>query len=97
MNEIYCGNNKLISNRRGNRYECFRKGVGVGLNKKELEIYLPITKSKIYCGNKDLPTNYSKFGTPSECLQKGVGVGKKIALEAELQKLIDTIDNLLLL
>jgi hypothetical protein len=31
---------------------------------------------KIYCGSKcNLPTNYTRFGTPYECLVKGIGVG----------------------
>lgn len=85
---MYCGNNRkhkdVLSGEKkiGSRYDCFRKGVGIGLN---LPLdpdydgeYEPIDKRKIYCGkNKKLPPGYSYLGNPSICLRKGVGVGKK--------------------
>ena len=89
MGDIYCGNNFL--NRRltngelslGNRSDCFRKGVGKGLNmdydpsfKGPFE---PIVDDKYYCGNSNnLPEGYNSFGSLSNCLQKGVGVGKRM-------------------
>ncbi len=87
--KIYCGNNSLhksLSNGFvvGTRYECFRKGVGVGLNmpldEDYNQPYEKIDKTRIYCGGKELPVGYDRFGTTGECLRKGVGVGKlKIA------------------
>ena len=36
----------------------------------------PIIKPKSYCGDGNvLPDGYDKFGTPYECLKKGVGIG----------------------
>lgn len=86
---MYCGNNQrhpdLISGekRLGTRYECFKKGVGVGLNlpvdTSYIARYVPIDRTKIYCGNRRRrPDGYDKLGNLGECLRKGVGVGKKI-------------------
>lgn len=86
---IYCGNNKnnpkLLNGEQipGTRYQCFKKGVGIGKNMPpsiDDTDYSPLyVKEKIFCGNGNtVPQGYDKLGIPSECLQKGVGVGKKI-------------------
>jgi hypothetical protein len=85
---IYCGNNQLdpdLINGNlilGSRYKCFKKGIGKGLNlpydPKFAEDYLPIEDKKLYCGqNEILPNGYNDFGNLSQCLQKGVGIGKR--------------------
>jgi hypothetical protein len=83
--ETYCGNNayELENKRLGSRYECFRKGVGVGLNLPIVpERYEPIDRYRVYCGNaRRLPQGYNVMGTRADCLRKGVGVGKKMAAE----------------
>lgn len=83
--ETYCGNNayELENKRLGSRYDCFRKGVGVGLNLPIVpERYEPIDRYRVYCGNaRRLPEGYNIMGTRADCLRKGVGVGKKIAAE----------------
>jgi hypothetical protein len=83
--ETYCGNNayELENKRLGSRYDCFRKGVGVGLNLPIVpERYEPIDRYRVYCGNaRRLPPGYNIMGTRADCLRKGVGVGKKIAAE----------------
>ena len=89
MSNIYCGNNRLDTKLTsgqytiGTRYQCLKKGVGVGLNlpidRNMLNEYEPIDMFKIYCGNiQILPQGYDKLGSPQECHRKGVGVGKKI-------------------
>jgi len=32
-------------------------------------------KEKVYCGTRDLPDDYDRYGSRYECLRKGVGVG----------------------
>ncbi len=92
--DIYCGNNRLNNNlvngnsRLGNRYECFKKGLGKGLSLPIDENYRngyePIDNTRIYCGNREeLPENYDRFGNLPHCLQKGIGVGKRIKIENE--------------
>jgi hypothetical protein len=89
MTQIYCGNNArnraLVSGdvKLGTRYGCLRKGIATGLNmKKDYEYrgeYVPIDKTVIYCGNKRrIPNGYDRFGSLPQCLQKGVGIGKRI-------------------
>ena len=84
----YCGNNRLnrelLNNTKilGTRYKCLQIGIGKGLNlpldNDYLGDYDPIDDTKIYCGKKEeLPENYDKFGSLSECLRKGVGIGKR--------------------
>ena len=102
---IYCGNNRLNNNvvngtsLIGNRYHCFKKGVGKGLSlpidENYRNDYEPIDNTRIYCGNKeDLPDNYDRFGNLSHCLQKGIGVGKKIKIEREENNIdAGTIEN----
>jgi len=85
---IYCGNNALDSDvvngtsQLGTRYSCMRKGIGTGMNlpydAKYAGEYEPIDNRKIYCGNVDnLPGGYDRFGNLSQCLQKGVAIGKR--------------------
>jgi hypothetical protein len=86
---IYCGNNRASLELRkkgtkiGNRYDCFRKGVGVGLNLDYDPTYstrfVPIDARKIYCGKLTrLPEGYHIMGNNPICLQKGIGVGKTL-------------------
>lgn len=86
MSLKYCGNNRYVLERPnvvlGTRYECFRKGVGVGRNlprPQNPERYSPIDRERIFCGkSRRLPPNYDMIGTRGECLRKGVGVGKRL-------------------
>ncbi len=81
---IYCGNNyndkrlKKKGWRIGTNYECLRKGIGVGKNLPPYkEKYNPIDRRKFYCGKKRrAPSGYFAKGSPSKCLQIGIGVGK---------------------
>lgn len=80
---MYCGNNANVNIPRGTRYQCLKKGIGVGKNlplDKDYGIpYAPIVNRGVYCGNDAvLPPNYLIFGAPSECLQIGVGIGKQM-------------------
>jgi len=84
----YCGNNALFpdllngNKQLGTRYQCFKKGLGKGLN---LPVdpnyngpYNPIDPARVYCGNQNaLPAGYDRMGNLSECLRKGIGVGKR--------------------
>ena len=87
---IYCGNNlndsKLTAGTHniGTNYQCLRKGIGVGINlpydPEYSRVYTPIDNRKFYCGKSThLPAGrgYFAIGSPSKCLQKGVGIGKK--------------------
>jgi len=83
---MYCGNNayELENKRLGSRFECFRRGVGVGLNLPVVEElpYEAIDRYRVYCGNgRTLPEGYNVMGRRSECLRKGVGVGKRLAAD----------------
>lgn len=88
MSGIYCGNNSENTNlkngtvRLGNRYSCLRKGIGKGLHEPKDPAYAgsysPIDKRKVYCGKTPtLPENYDLMGSLPQCLQKGIGVGKR--------------------
>lgn len=91
---MYCGNNRL--NRRvlsgevviGNRYDCFRRGVGLGLKMPidlDDEYYEPLDDKRVYCGKSSiLPAGYDSVGNLPTCLIKGVGVGKRITREKGL-------------
>lgn len=85
---MYCGNNslnsELVSGRTtlGTRYGCLRKGIGKGMympyDPSYSQPYAPIDNTIVYCGNKNnLPLKYDRFGNLPECLQKGIGIGKK--------------------
>jgi len=92
---IYCGNNQkspqLIQNGGdcvlGTNWLCLRKGIGHGLHSPiDLEFlnYEPIDPpEKIYCGNPPLPDRYERFARRHNCLQKGIGIGKRIRLQRE--------------
>jgi hypothetical protein len=86
---IYCGNNALDPRLLdgtyiiGRRYDCLRKGVGIGLHMPLDPAfsmpYAQIVPDKIYCGNADVcPDEYDRLGTLHGCVQKGVGVGRSI-------------------
>ena len=88
MNKIYCGNNALDPELLagdiilGTRYTCLKRGIGQGLHlpldQKYTRGYEPIDKRRIYCGNKaKLPKSYYSMGNLPQCLQKGIGIGKK--------------------
>ena len=92
MSNIYCGNNlknsRLLNKELlpGSRYNCLRKGVGIGRNlpydPDYEDDYDPIDKTRIYCGKSNkLPTNYDKLGSNIECLRKGIGKGKQIRVK----------------
>jgi hypothetical protein len=88
MVQIYCGNNaqdpQLLTGNvvLGTRYGCMRKGIGHGLylpyDPKFAGAYMPIDQRRIYCGNQpDLPVGYDNMGSLVQCIQKGVGIGKR--------------------
>lgn len=88
MSRIYCGNNamnpKLLSGELvvGTRYGCMKKGVGKGLSLPYDSNFdgqfVPIDTRRIYCGNtNEIPDGYSSLGSLPQCLQKGIGIGKK--------------------
>lgn len=93
MAATYCGNNALHPGLAsgdlviGNRYQCLKKGIGVGLNIRPVDPdydgpYKPIDTTKRYCGLQDkIPPGYDSFGTNGECLRLGVGIGKRSAAE----------------
>lgn len=83
--EVYCGTDLLLPPEydvMGNRHQCLRKGVGVGMMLPDAQRtaflarpYVP-SAQQLYCGNATaLPVGYTHFGTRSQCLKKGVGVG----------------------
>lgn len=86
---IYCGNKlnhpDLLSGTRvlGTNYDCLRKGIGVGshlpYDADYAGGYIPVDARKYYCGLAPVPPpggGYFAVGSPSKCLQIGVGVGK---------------------
>lgn len=88
MSTIYCGNNArsndILNGNKviGTRYGCLRKGIGKGLNSpvdnEYSGDYEPIDNRRIYCGNDvNLPEDYDLMGNLPQCLQKGIGIGKK--------------------
>jgi len=92
MQATYCGNNAL--DRRlvdgslvlGTRHGCMTKGIGKGrsmpVDNNYGGAYEPIDQRKIYCGaNVNLPDGYDRMGNISQCLQKGIGIGKKITYD----------------
>jgi hypothetical protein len=89
MVKTYCGNNLsfpgLISGTHtlGTNYQCMKRGIGVGSNlpydTSFAGGYVPVDPRKFYCGNAvALPVAGGHFavGSPSKCMQIGVGVGK---------------------
>nr|UOX61087.1 MAG: hypothetical protein DiTV3a_F13ORF2 [Diabrotica toursvirus 3a] len=95
---MYCGDNFLHENK-GTNYQCLRRGIGIGNNQDNLEVYLSDPEQiieKVYCGTAEvLPRSYSRFGRRSECMRKGVGVGRNNAFKRNLAKLIDDINILI--
>lgn len=90
--EIYCGDNERFIPRdydiMGSRNRCLRKGVGIGMNATEQKVeefmdkrYIP-PAVKLYCGDKRvLPQGYGDFGSKTQCLRKGVGIGMSMPRE----------------
>jgi hypothetical protein len=85
----YCGNNlnhpSLIAGTHvlGTNYQCMRKGIGVGshlpYDTAYAGVYNPVDPRRFYCGNADVAPvagGYLAVGSPSKCLQIGIGVGK---------------------
>lgn len=88
MPSIYCGNNsqdpELLSGRSvlGTRHGCMKKGFGRGFNMpydpKFAGPYAPIDERRIYCGNSlEKPNDYDSLGSLAQCIQKGIGIGKR--------------------
>jgi len=86
---MYCGNNRnspdvVVGIKRiGTRYECLKRGIGIGMNlpfdPTYAQPYDPIDRTRIYCGNANRhPDGYDRMGSPSLCQRKGVGIGKSI-------------------
>lgn len=97
MPPIFCGNNALDRRLQsgeyilGTRYRCLRKGIGQGLNLPVDNTYsgdyVPIDDRKIYCGNREnIPENYDYAGNLPQCLQIGVGIGKRINAERYMHR-----------
>jgi hypothetical protein len=93
---MYCGNNsrnpELINGVKqlGDRYSCFKTGIGKGLqlpyDPSYSGEYVPIDNFKIYCGIQNtLPGGYDKLGNLPECLQKGIGIGKTIKARRDVR------------
>jgi len=88
MAQTYCGNNaqdpQLLAGNvvLGTRYGCMRKGIGRGLHlpydPKFAGAYMPIDQRRYYCGNQPVaPAGYTDLGSLPQCIQKGVGIGKR--------------------
>jgi hypothetical protein len=88
MAQIYCGNNSQVPQLlagnmiMGTKYRCMRKGVGKGLHMPYdpnfTGEYMPLDQRRIYCGNQNvLPEGYDSMGNLTQCLQKGIGIGKR--------------------
>lgn len=91
---MYCGNNRrnpdVLSGQKiiGNRYGCFKQGIGIGRHLPYDPAYgnrfVPVDSRKIYCGKaKVIPAGYDYMGSNTMCLQKGVGVGKAITAKEQ--------------
>ena len=89
MAQTYCGNNLnftgLVNGTHiiGTNYQCLRKGIGIGSHLPYDTQYAlqhaPIDGRRFYFGNAAvLPAGGGHFaiGSPSKCLQVGVGIGK---------------------
>ena len=89
MAQTYCGNNLNFPGLTagthiiGTNYQCLRKGMGVGLHLPYDVAYggghAPVDARRFYCGNAPVPPaagGYFAVGSPSKCLQIGIGVGK---------------------
>jgi hypothetical protein len=88
MAQTYCGNNAqnpdLLAGNvvLGTPYGCMRKGIGRGLHMPYdpsfAGAYVPIDQRRYYCGKQPVaPAGYAGIGSLSQCIQKGVGIGKR--------------------
>ena len=94
---MYCGNNKNSKavkdgKKIGTRYECLKKGIGVGLHLpldlEYLNEYIPIDSRKIYCGKSPrLPEGYDLLGNSHMCYTKGIGVGRTMKAKKSKKKM----------
>lgn len=95
MIKYYCGNNannpSLLDGSKvlGTKLQCLKRGLRRGLSEPVdplfLEPYQPIDPIKKYCGDKEnLPENYDRFGGLYECYLKGVGTGKRLKAQRNL-------------
>lgn len=80
---MYCGTNYYqISEvrRHGTRNGCLRKGISAGMRGSPIPMpdqYQNIYGDRVYCGDSNvLPADKTKFGTPTDCLHVGFGVGR---------------------
>lgn len=84
MSGVYCGNNlNAVENRKiGTRHQCFKRGVGIGLGQpidnQYSKAYQPIDNRKKWCGDGSMPEKYDVIGNNAECMQLGIGVGKRL-------------------
>ena len=87
MQKMYCGNNANYTGLAtgthflGTNYQCLRRGIGIGshlpYDDAFAQQYAPVDPRRFYCGNAvALPGGYFATGSPSKCIQVGVGVGK---------------------
>jgi hypothetical protein len=77
-----------------------KKGFGKGFNMpydpKFAGPYTPIDKRKIYCGNNsEKPEGYDSMGSLSQCLQKGIGIGKRKRADKGIQGILGYSPNYL--
>ena len=85
----YCGNNRLAlrqGQQVGTKLQCLKRGIGIGSRlpvDSSYEHYDPIDARKWWCGNGAVPAGYDFDGSPSICLRKGIGVGKRQALRRQ--------------
>ena len=87
----YCGNNALYpglirgTHYMGTRYDCFRKGIGRG-RRLPYDVnyegpYAPIDLTRVFCGNGAVvPAGYTRLGSSTECIQKGIAIGKRMRI-----------------
>jgi hypothetical protein len=67
----------------GTRYECLKRGIGLGRNlpfdPSYAVDYDPIDRTRTYCGLQNRkPMGYNRMGSPSSCLRTGVGIGRRM-------------------
>jgi hypothetical protein len=88
MPRTYCGNNAnhptLLNGQAviGSRHSCLKKGIYTGKQIYKADYageFNPIDPTRRYCGDVEvLPAGYDRYGTNSECLRTGVGIGMAI-------------------
>jgi hypothetical protein len=88
MPSTYCGNNAnhrtLLNGQAviGSRHSCLKKGIYTGkqiYNADYAGEFNPIDPTRRYCGNAQaLPHGYDRYGSNTECLSTGVGIGMAI-------------------